>query len=251
MKTIKIKIRNLSKTYEGFPPVQTLKNVNLDVRENEFLCVLGPSGCGKTTLLRILAGFESYIGKVMVDGKQVKSPGPDRFVVFQEFSQLLPWKTVFENIEFGLYLKDVSEEESRKTVMEMIRLVGLSRFENSYPHQLSGGMQQRVAIARALVMDPSVLLMDEPFGSLDAQTRKRLGEELIKIWQKIPKTIVFITHNIRESISLGDRVVVMTPAPSKIKKIVNVDLSRPRSPADREFGNYWTKLVGFMGGDKI
>lgn len=251
MKTIKIKIRNLSKTYEGSPPVQALKNVDLDVRENEFLCVLGPSGCGKTTLLKILAGFEPYTGKVMVEGKQVKSPGPDRFVVFQEFNQLLPWKTVFKNIEFGLYLKGIPEEESRKTGMEMIKLVGLSGFENSYPHQLSGGMRQRVAIARALVMGPSVLLMDEPFGSLDAQMRRRLGGELIRIWQEIPKTVVFITHNIRESISLGDRVVVMTPMPGRTKKIVDINLPRPRSPADREFGNYWTKLVGFMGGDKI
>lgn len=239
----KIMIRNLSKAYDGF---QALEDVNFEVRENEFVCVLGPSGCGKTTLLRILSGFEPYTGEVKVDGTKVESPAPDRFVVFQEFDQLLPWKTVYKNIEFGLRIKDMPKDKSKKAVMEVIELVGLSKFENSYPHQLSGGMKQRVAIARALVMNPSVLLMDEPFGSLDAQMRKKLQGELVRIWQKVPKTIVFVTHNIHEAIILGDKVFVMTQSPGRIKDIIDIDLPRPRTPSDRKFRRYWNKLVRFL-----
>lgn len=244
LRNIKIKIRNLSKTFYSSQPVKALENINLDVHENEFLCIIGPSGCGKTTLLRIIAGFESYEGEVLVDGNPVTSPGPDRFVVFQEFDQLLPWKTVFKNIEFGLRLKGVKDRENR--VMEMISMVGLKGFENSYPHQLSGGMKQRVAIARALVMDPSVLLMDEPFGSLDAQMRRRLQGELVQIWQEIRKTIIFVTHNVRESIILADRVAVLTASPGRNKAVVDIDLPRPRDPASSQFGNLWSKVIGLI-----
>lgn len=244
MKNAKIRIRNLSKTYNTSPPVKALENINLDMYENEFLCILGPSGCGKTTLLRIIAGFEPYEGEVLVNGKPVKTPGPDRFVVFQEFDQLLPWKTVFKNIEFGLYLKGVKDR--KETVMEMISLVGLDGFENSYPHQLSGGMKQRVALARALAMNPSVLLMDEPFGSLDAQMRRKLRSELVQIWQKIRKTIVFITHNIRESMMLGDRIAVLTGRPGRIKAVVNVDLPRPRDPGTTAFGKLWKEILDLI-----
>jgi len=240
LKNVKIRIRNLSKTYCSSLSVKALDNINLDVYENEFLCILGPSGCGKTTLIRVIAGLEPYEGEVLVDGKPVKTAGPDRFVVFQEFDQLLPWKTVFENIEFGLYLKGVKDRKD--AVMRMISLVGLEGFENSYPHQLSGGMKQRVALARALVMNPSVLLMDEPFGSLDAQTRRRLQNELVQIWQKIQKTIVFVTHNIRESVILADRVAVLTERPSRIKAIVNVNLPRPRDPGKPAFGRLWKEV---------
>jgi NitT/TauT family transport system ATP-binding protein len=244
MKNAKIKIRNLSKIYYTSPPVKALENINLDVYENEFLCVLGPSGCGKTTLLRIIAGFEPYEGEVLVNGKPVKTPGPDRFVVFQEFDQLLPWKTVFKNIEFGLYLKGVKDR--KETVMKMISLVGLDGFENTYPHQLSGGMKQRVAMARALAMNPSVLLMDEPFGSLDAQMRRRLRIELVQIWQKIRKTIVFITHNIRESMMLADRIAVLTGRPGRIKAVTNVGLPRPRDPGTAAFGRLWKETVDLI-----
>jgi NitT/TauT family transport system ATP-binding protein len=244
MKSVKIKIRNLSKTYDTSPPVTALESIDLDVYENEFLCIVGPSGCGKTTLLRIIAGFEPYRGEVLVDENPVKTPNPDRFVVFQEFDQLLPWKSVFKNIEFGLDLKGV--EEKKETVMKMISLVGLTGFENSYPHQLSGGMKQRVAIARALAMNPSVLLMDEPFGSLDAQMRRGLRSELSQIWQKIRKTIVFITHNIRESMMLADRVAVLTGRPGRIKAIVNVDLPRPRDLGTPMFGRLWKELLDLI-----
>ena len=244
MKNIKIKIRNFSKTFYSSEPVKALENINLDVYENEFLCIVGPSGCGKTTLLRIIAGFESYEGEVLVDGNPVTSPGPTRFVVFQEFDQLLPWKTVFKNIEFGLRLKGVKDREKR--VKEMISLVGLKGFENSYPHQLSGGMKQRVAIARALVMDPSVLLMDEPFGSLDAQIRRRLQRELVQIWQEIRETIIFVTHNVRESVILADRVAVLTANPGRNKGVVDIDLPRPRDPASSQFGNLWSKVIGLI-----
>jgi len=241
---IAIKIRNLNKIYDTSPPLKALENVNLDIYENEFVCIIGPSGCGKSTLLKIIAGFEPYnSGEVLVKNRPVRTPGPDRFVVHQEFDQLLPWKTVYQNIDFGLFLKGISEEESEKSVKEIIDLVRLKKFENSYPHELSGGMQQRVAMARALVMDPSVLLMDEPFGSLDAQMRKRLGYELVRIWQEIPKTIFFVTHNIHESVRLADRVVVMTSHPGTVKKIVDIDLPRPRDPGSKEFAETWDKIV--------
>jgi len=241
LKNIKIRIRNLSKTFYTSPPVKALENINLDVCENEFLSIVGPSGCGKTTLLRIIAGLESYDGEILIDGKPVKNPSPDRFLVFQEFDQLFPWKTVEDNIEFGLKLK--KEENLKSKTRLLIDLVGLKGFEKSYPHQLSGGMKQRVAIARAISMSPTVLLMDEPFGSLDAQMRRHLQIELERVWQKIRKTIIFVTHNIRESIILGDRVVVLTTRPSKIKHIQNIDLNRPRDPSSSEFGMIWKELV--------
>lgn len=244
LKNIKIKIRNLSKTFYISKPIKALENINLDVYENEFLCIAGPSGCGKTTLLRIIAGFESYEGEVLVDGNPVTSPCPDRFVVFQEFDQLFPWKTVFKNIEFGLRIKGVKDR--KKKVMEMISMVGLKGFENSYPHQLSGGMKQRVAIARALIINPSVLLMDEPFGSLDAQIRRRLQGELVQIWQEIHKTIIFVTHNVRESIKLADRVAVLTTNPGRNKAVVNIDLPRPRDPTSSHFGSLWNKTIGLI-----
>jgi len=251
MENVKIRIRNLSKTFYSSKPVKALENINLDVYENEFLCIIGPSGCGKTTLLRIIAGLESYEGEILIDGNPVTSPDPDRFLVFQEFDQLFPWKTVFKNIEFGLHLKGAKDRE--KTVMHMISLVGLDGFEDAYPHQLSGGMKQRVAIARALAMDPSVLLMDEPFGSLDAQIRRRLQRELVQIWQEIHKTILFVTHNVRESVILADRVAVLTSSPATNKATVNIDLPRHRDPASSKFGTVWSGLIGLIeplrGGD--
>ena len=244
LKNTKIKIRSLSKTFYSGQSVKALENIDLDVYENEFLCIIGPSGCGKTTLLRIIAGFESYEGEVLVNGNPVTSPSPDRFVVFQEYDQLFPWKTVFKNIEFGLRTKGVKDREKR--AMEMISMVGLKGFENSYPHQLSGGMKQRVAIARALVMDPSVLLMDEPFGSLDAHIRRRLQRELVQIWREICKTIIFVTHNLRESIILADRVAVLTTNPGRNKAVINIDLPRPRDPTSSQFGSLWNKTIGLI-----
>lgn len=226
---MKIRIRGLTKRFKDFP---VFENLNLDVYEGEFLCVLGPSGCGKTTLLRIIAGLEPATGEIFIDGKMVKGPSSDRFVVFQDFEQLLPWKTVEENISF---LSDADVEP-------LVSLVGLEGFEKNYPHELSGGMKQRVAIARALAMNPSILLMDEPFGSLDAQMRRKLQAELIQLWRKIDVTIIFVTHNIRESVLLGTRIVVLSRS-GEVKDIVEVPMPHPRDPANPSFGELWKKLL--------
>ena len=226
---VKIKIRGL---YKKFKDHIVFDNFNLDIFEGELLCVLGPSGCGKTTLLRIIAGLEPAEGKILVDGKQTDDPSPNRFVVFQDFEQLLPWKTVEDNISF---MSDADIEP-------LISLVGLKGFEKKYPHELSGGMKQRVAIARALAMHPSILLMDEPFGSLDAQMRRKLQGDLIQIWQKTGLTILFITHNIRESILLGTRVVVLSRK-GKVKRIVDVNTPYPRDPSTPSFGELWKKTL--------
>lgn len=248
MKRIKIKIRKLSKSFSA---TKVLETITLDVYENEFLCVLGPSGCGKTTLLRLLAGFEKPTsGKILIDGKPVQSPDPDRFFIFQELDQLFPWKTVSENIAFGPSLIGTLKYKQNKVVKEMISLIGLEGFEHAYPHQLSGGMKQRVAIARALAMRPSILLMDEPFGSLDAQTRRKMREELVETWQKTKKTIIFVTHNIVESIILGDRTLIFTKRGGKIKEI-KVNIPRPRNPGMDSVARLWKKILKmFEGGEE-
>lgn len=225
-------VRNLSKS---FGSNKVLDKISFDVKDSEFLCVIGPSGCGKSTLLRILAGLESYEGEV--------SGGSRRLLVFQEFDQLLPWKTVYGNIEFGLKLQNEQAYDAK--VRDIISLVGLTGFEEYYPHQLSGGMKQRVAIARALVMKPSVLLMDEPFGSLDAQMRRKLQCELMRIWRELCMTVVFVTHSIRESITLADRIVVLS-GKGKVKGVISVDLSRPRNQASVRFGAYWQRTMDLI-----
>lgn len=243
MKRIKIKIRNLSKTFSA---TKVLESITLDVYENEFLCVLGPSGCGKTTLLRLLAGFEKPTsGKILIDGKPVQSPDPDRFFIFQELDQLLSWKTVSENIAFGLNLQGVDKKMKKRTVEKLISLIGLEGFEEFYPHHLSGGMKQRVAIARALAVNPSVLLMDEPFGSLDAQTRRKMEKNLVEVWQKTKKTIVFVTHNIHESILLGDRVLIFTGG--NIRE-VRITISHPRNIGMDGVRMLWEKIAKILLG---
>ena len=199
-----------------------LDGVSFTVAEREFVAVVGPSGCGKTTCLRMAAGLEfPSAGTVSVGGAVVKRPGPDRAVVFQQFA-LFPWKTVHENIAFGLRSLKVERDDAAGRIARNIRLMGLEGYESAYPHQLSGGMQQRVAIARAYVLDPQVLLMDEPFGALDAQTRTVMQEELVRIGRVNPRTIMFITHAVEEAVYLADRVVVMTRRPGRIKEIVDV-----------------------------
>ncbi len=226
-------IKNLSKSFDT---LKVLNNLNFDVEDGEILCIIGSSGCGKSTLLRILAGLEPYEGEICnAEGQPL--------LIFQEFDQLLPWKTVYGNIEFGLKLRN--EEDYAEKINDMVKLVGLKGFEEYYPHHLSGGMKQRVAIARALVLSPSMLLMDEPFGSLDAQMRRRLQHELVQLWQKIAMTIVFVTHNIRESIILGSRIMVLSRK-GEIKEVVKVNLSRPRDPSTHNFGNLWLKMLSFM-----
>ena len=215
--------------------VVALDGVDLEIGDDEFLTVLGPSGCGKTTLLNIVAGFEEATGgEVRVDGEAIRKPGPDRGVVFQEYA-LFPWLTVEQNIEFGLRERGVPKARRRARVRQQIASVGLSGFGGRYPQELSGGMRQRVALARVLVNDPKILLMDEPFAALDAQTRSIMQQELLRVWSAERRTAIFITHNIEEAILLGDRVVVMTARPGRIKDIVAVGLPRPRDVTSAEF----------------
>jgi len=229
-----INIDRLSKTFPARGDdahVEALKDVSLEVREGEFLTVLGPSGCGKTTLLRIIAGLETFEGgDVRVRGTSISGPGPDRAMVFQSFA-LLPWASVVANVAFGLELRGVPKAEREARAHDLIELVGLTGFEKRLPGQLSGGMQQRVGLARALAVDPEILLMDEPFGALDEQTRRLLQEELLAIWEQSRKTVIFITHSMEEAVLLGDRVVLMSPRPGRIVDIVDVPLARPRASA--------------------
>ncbi|MFG1426026.1 ABC transporter ATP-binding protein [Roseixanthobacter glucoisosaccharinicivorans] len=202
--------------------VSVLEGINLDVADKEFLAIVGPSGCGKTTCLRLAAGFEfPTSGRVLVGNSVVTRPGPDRAVVFQQFA-LFPWKTVTENIELGLRNKGMAREERRTRVADAVGMIGLGGYEEAYPHQLSGGMQQRVAIARAYVLDPQVLLMDEPFGALDAQTRVVMQEELVRLARRNPRTVLFITHGVEEAVYLADRVAIMSKRPGRIKEIIDV-----------------------------
>lgn len=211
-----------------------LDHINLEVRAGEFLCVVGPSGCGKSTLLHLIAGLHSQTsGQVLVDGHPVQGPGTDRILIFQEHG-LFPWLTVAENVEFGMKMKGVPKDERREKMRHYLRLVHLAKFENSYIHQLSGGMRQRVAIARALATEPDVLLMDEPFAALDAQTRDLLHDELERIWSETGRTIIFVTHNVREAVRLGDRVILLTFRPGRVKNEFPVFLPRPRSLEDPE-----------------
>jgi len=212
--------------------VQVLHDVNFAIKEGEFICVIGPSGCGKSTLISLIAGLEfPDSGEVFVDSKIVEAPSRDRLVVFQE-AALFPWLSVLGNVEFGLKIAGVLEVERRERALEAIKLVHLSRFINAHPHELSGGMKQRTAIARALVMDPKILLMDEPFAALDAQTRQMLQVELEEIWQKTKKTILFVTHNVREATFLSDRVFEITARPGTIKREYPIHIPRPRHEQD-------------------
>jgi len=232
-----LEVRRLSKIFfeqndPRKPGLVALYNISLTIRKNEFISLLGPSGCGKTTLIRIIAGLlTADRGEVLVNSQTVNSPGRDRCMVFQQFG-LLPWRTVLSNVEFGLEIDGVPREERRALAEKYLELVGLKGFENYYPHQISGGMQQRVGIARALSKQPEILLMDEPFGAVDAQTREQLQEELLKIWAQTETTVVFVTHSIDEAVYLSDRVVVMQARPGRIKEEVKIELPRPRWEGD-------------------
>jgi len=229
-----IKIETLTKAYPGPGEGErfvVLDGINLSVRKGEFLSILGPSGCGKSTLLHVIGGLSNAEGEVLVEGRPVRGPGFDRGTVFQDYA-LFPWRTVLENVAFGLEIKKVPVPVRREIAREHIAAVGLSGFEDRYPSQLSGGMKQRVAIARALAYDPEVLLMDEPFAALDAQTREILQTELLRLWEKTGKTVVFITHSIDEAVFLSQRVAVMTARPGRIKEVVEIDLPTPRYGRD-------------------
>ena len=207
-------------------PVLALDDISLQVQSREFLALLGPSGCGKSTLLYLIGGFLPIEkGTIAVNGEPVKAPGPDRGIVFQHFA-LFPWKTVRDNILYGLERQDMPRAERQERAQHFIDLVGLSGFEDSYPSQLSGGMKQRTALARTLAFDPSILLMDEPFGALDAQTRHLMQAELLRIWQGSPKTVIFVTHDVQEAVYLADRVAVMTARPGRIKTVVDTKFDK-------------------------
>ncbi|HPC55465.1 MAG TPA: ABC transporter ATP-binding protein [Methanolinea sp.] len=215
--------------------VDALSGISLAVADSEFVSVLGPSGCGKTTLLRIIAGLETPTsGTITLDGERIAGPSPRMAMIFQEYS-LYPWRTVIDNIEFGLEIRGMTREERKKRAIEYLDLVGLRDFAGRFPYELSGGMRQRVAVARALAIDPAILLMDEPFGALDAQTRNRLQRELLDIWEKTRKTVLFVTHSVDEAVYLSDRIVVLTPRPGRIREIVPIGLPRPRERTDVEF----------------
>ena len=230
----KLSIEAVSKTFKTRrDQVAALERVSLDVDEGEFVCLVGPSGCGKSTLLNLIAGLDRPDeGRIWADGQRVFGPGPDRMVMFQD-SALFPWLDVLDNVLFGLKLKLNLPKSSRRDVaMHFLRLVGLERFAHASVHELSGGMKQRVALARSLAPNPRVLLMDEPFGALDAMTREQLYGDLQAIWQARKKTILFVTHNVREAVCLGDRVVLFSPHPGRIREEFRVDLPRPRDIND-------------------
>jgi NitT/TauT family transport system ATP-binding protein len=229
--------------------VVALDGIDLEIGEDEFLTILGPSGCGKSTLLNIIAGFDHPTdGEIRLDGEIISKPGPDRGVVFQEYA-LFPWLNAAENIEFGLRERGVPKAEREARVQEQITLVGLRGFGNRFPHELSGGMRQRVALARVLVNDPKMLLMDEPFAALDAQTRTIMQNELLRVWSAERRTALFITHNIEEAVLLGDRVVVMTACPGRIKDIVTVTLPRPRDVTSAEFNETRRYVASLLEGE--
>jgi len=246
--TSKIEIKDVGRTFPLNTAASTasreftaLKNVNLSIQKGEFLAIVGPSGCGKSTLLDILAGLsKATTGEVLIDGVKVSKPDLDRGIVLQGDS-LLSWRTVRKNVEFGLESKKIPKQERRAISDHYINLVGLTGFEDHYPHELSGGMKQRVALARALAYDPEILLLDEPFATVDALTRENLQNELLRIWNKTGKTIVFVTHSIEEATFLADRVAVLTANPGTIRQVVEVDLPRPRFGSDirstPEFGH--------------
>ena len=230
----KLKIDNVVKEYLGNKGnTVALNGVSLDIKENEFICVVGPSGCGKSTLLNIIAGLlEPTSGAVYLDGKKIEGTGVERGVVFQGYA-LFPWRTVLKNVMFGLEMKRMPKDQAEKIAKKYIKAVGLEGFEHAYPKELSGGMRQRVAIARAYAADPEVLLLDEPFGALDAQTRVQLQSELLNTWEHEKKTCFFITHDVDEAIILAQRVIIMSARPGRIKKIVDIDIPYPRTQATK------------------
>lgn len=244
---MRIEIKDVRKTFTGGrgEEVEALASIDLEVGDREFVSIVGPSGCGKSTLMEIVGGLtDSSGGEVLIDGEGIRGPHPAVGVIFQQESTF-PWRTVVENVEFGLQMHGVSKSERRERSRDIVELVGLKGFEDHYPGQLSGGMRQRVAIARTLVMNPGVLLMDEPFGALDEQTRLILGDELLRIWSQTQATVLFITHSIEEATLLSDRIVVMSARPGEVRKVVPVDLERPRDSSvvsTPEFGRITGKV---------
>jgi NitT/TauT family transport system ATP-binding protein len=246
-----ITFENVSKTFSGRNEVQALDGISLTVNEGEFAALLGPSGCGKSTLLNLLAGFENTTeGTLLFDGKTVTRPGPDRGVVFQE-AALFPWLNVWQNVVFGPEVQGVARAEYESKARDLLKLVGLEAFADALPVQLSGGMRQRVGIARVLAMSPRALLMDEPFGALDAQTRLSMQQLLLDVWQSLGTTVLFVTHDIDEAILLSDRIHVMTARPGRIMRTIPIALARPRSIASLTSAEFMAYKAGIMSDMKV
>jgi len=252
--TAKIRIANLRKTFklpDETHEVEAIRHVTFDIHAGRFVILFGPSGCGKSTLLNIIAGFEKPTeGEVLLEGRPITGPGPERGFVFQEFV-MYPWRTVLGNVAIGLDVQKKMDKEARlDRAREMVKLVGLGGFEDRYTHILSGGMKQRVAIARSLATDPEILLMDEPFGALDAQTRRTLQDDLLRIWQRMSKTIVFVTHSVQEAVLLGDQVISLSGRPSTINGVFDIALPRPRDTTDPKFVEIERELMQLLGAGK-
>jgi len=246
LETAKVGLSDICLSYrtQSGERLLALDNISLQVRAGEFVCIVGPSGCGKSTLLHLIAGLQPQTsGRILMDGKPVQGPGTDRILIFQEHG-LFPWLTVGQNVEFGMKMNGVKKAERKQKVKHYLDLVHLGNFEDSYTHQLSGGMRQRVAIARALATEPNVLLMDEPFAALDAQTRDLLHDELERIWKETSPTIVFVTHNVREAVRLGDRVLLMSFRPGRIKSQFQINLKRPRHVEDSDVAHLSKEILG-------
>lgn len=250
---VKIKAENILKIFKDHnKEVTALKDLDIEIYEGEFTIIVGPSGCGKSSLLNMIAGFEKPTsGTLLLNNKPITKTGNDRGFVFQEFV-LYPWKTVLGNVKMPLEIAGMDDKEAKAKAMDYIKLVGLEGFENAYPHTLSGGMKQRVGLARALVYDPEVLLLDEPFGALDAQTRKLMQQELVKIWQQVSsektkkKTVLFVTHSVIEAVYLADRILVMSARPGHIKKIIDVPIPRPRSYTSQEYMDKRQEVLSYL-----
>jgi NitT/TauT family transport system ATP-binding protein len=236
------KVQQVSKVYDGIQPVETLKNINLQFEDSEFICILGPSGCGKSTLLELLAGLQKPTsGHIFIDSEEVSGPNEKLGVVFQDAS-LYPWRTIFENVAIGLEFTGYKKAAIKANVEKYLKLVGLDQFADRYPHQLSGGMQQRAGIARALVSSPEVLLMDEPFGAVDHLTRLKLQDDLLEIWGKEKKTVIFVTHDVSEAVYLADRVVLLSARPGEVQEIFKISVARPRRRNDLLLLNIQNKI---------
>lgn len=243
-----VELRHVNKSFaHNGSRLEVLQDVSLSVKDGEFVCLLGPSGCGKSTIINVIAGLDKPDqGEVLVDGKPITGPGPSRVVVFQE-AALFPWLSVLGNVEFGLRVAGIEKAERRKRALEYLKLVHLSKFTHAFPHQLSGGMKQRVAIARALALQPAILLLDEPFAALDAQTRAVLQNELLEIWELARPTILFVTHNVREATGLADRIYVISSRPGRIRDVQAVNVPRPRHAEDPALLAHQNKILGLLG----
>ncbi|MBI4834655.1 MAG: ABC transporter ATP-binding protein [Planctomycetes bacterium] len=241
-----IRLENVTKGYqsESNGLIIALKDINLEIEAGEFICVVGPSGCGKSTILNMIAGFDYPTeGRICFNDDLITGPGPERIMVFQEHA-LMPWLNIRRNIEFGLTMNGKTQDERNKIVDDLLKITHLERFANSWVHELSGGMKQKTALARALAPNPKILLMDEPFAALDAQTRRMMQDELLNMWSLANKTILFITHNVNEAVTLADRVVVLTKRPGRIKKIIPVRLMRPRDRTGFDFNTIRQEVYG-------